>query len=147
MIIRVNLGDYMQEKKEVNRHKQRQIIVEILYQIDMGVLTFEKKDETFVDSSILGILELKEKIDEIIESVLIGYTLKRLSTVDRAILRLATYEMLETQTPFEIIIDEALNLTHTYTDLGDHKSVSFNNKVLDSIQKKLKGAYETSLNR
>lgn len=134
----------MPEKLETSRHKQRQTIIEILYQIDMGVLTFEKTDETFVDSTIESILNLKTTIDEIIESVLIGYTLRRISTVDRAILRLATYEMLETQTPFEIIIDEALNLTHTYTDLGDHKSVSFNNKVLDSIQKKLRGAYESS---
>lgn len=137
----------MSEKKEVNRHKQRQIIIETLYQIDMGVLVFEKTDESFVDMALSGIIQIQKKIDEIIESVLVGYTLKRLSMVDRAILRLATYEMLETQTPYEIIIDEALNLTHTYTDLGDHKSVSFNNKVLDSIQKKIKGDYEASPNR
>jgi N utilization substance protein B len=137
----------MQVKSETSRHKQRQTIIEILYQIDMGVLNFEKTEEAFVDTAVASILDLKETIDETIESVLIGYTLKRISTVDRAILRLATYEMLETQTPFEIIIDEALNLTHTYTDLGDHKSVSFNNKVLDSIQKKLRGAYESSADR
>lgn len=137
----------MQVKSETSRHKQRQAIIEILYQIDMGVLNFEKTEEAFVDTAVASILDLKETIDETIESVLIGYTLKRISTVDRAILRLATYEMLETQTPFEIIIDEALNLTHTYTDLGDHKSVSFNNKVLDSIQKKLRGAYESSADR
>lgn len=137
----------MQTKSEINRHKQRQMIIEILYQIDMGVLTFEKTNEPFIDEAVETILLIQKDIDEIIESVLVGYTLKRISTVDRAILRLATYEMIETQTPAEIIIDEALNLTHTYTDLGDHKSVSFNNKVLDSIQKKVKGAYETGSNR
>jgi len=35
----------MPEKLETSRHKQRQTIIEILYQIDMGVLTFEKTDE------------------------------------------------------------------------------------------------------
>jgi N utilization substance protein B len=77
-------------------------------------------------------------IDATIEDALVGYTLKRLSTVDRAIIRLAVFELRHTQTPSEIVLDEALHLTHIYTDMGDKKAVAFNNKLLDSILKGLK---------
>ena len=36
-----------------------------------------------------------------------------------------------------IIINEALEITKLYSDLGDHKAVSFNNKLLDNISKNI----------
>lgn len=128
----------MSDNKPLNRREQRMRIIEILYQYDMG-MTPEKEGEAYVDDMVFHVLNDQESIDQTIESVLENYTLKRISTVDRAILRLATYELSDTQTPAEIIIDEALRLTHIYTDLGDHKAVSFNNKVLDKLYKKIRG--------
>lgn len=78
------------------------------------------------------------KIDEIISSTLERYTIDRLNLVDKAIIRLAVSEMLEGKEPIEVIINEALEITKVYTDLGDHKSVSFNNRLLDNISKKMK---------
>lgn len=127
----------MSEMKPLNRREQRMRIIEILYQYDIGVVP-EKVGEAYVDEMVEKVLEDQASLDQMIEAVLENYTLKRISTVDRAILRLALYELRDTPTPAEIVIDEALRLTHIYTDLGDHKAVSFNNKVLDKLFKKVR---------
>ncbi len=129
----------MDTKAQLSRRKQRIVIIELLYQKDMG-MTPEIPDIPFVQEALASIETEQALIDQIIEDVLVGYTLKRLSTVDRAILRLAVFELRNTQTPSEIILDEALHLTHIYTDMGDKKAVAFNNKVLDSILKVVKPA-------
>jgi N utilization substance protein B len=54
--------------------------------------------------------------------------------VDRSILRLAVYELLETQTPPPVIIDEALEIARRFS--GD-EAVHFINGVLDAIRKDL----------
>lgn len=127
----------MDTNAQLSRRKQRIAIIELLYQQEMGMQP-EIPDIPFVQEAMTSIAAEKKLIDAIIEDVLVGYTLKRLSTVDRAILRLAVFELRATQTPSEIILDEALHLTHIYTDLGDKKAVAFNNKVLDSILKVIK---------
>lgn len=122
------------------RHAQRQRIIESLYQVDLGAQeAFESSEIPFIHETLTGIFEHLAEIDAIISESLVGYTLKRLSYVDRAIIRLAVYEMAFTQTPTEIILNEALELTHTYTDLGDQKSVAFNNRLLENIYEALKG--------
>ena len=126
----------MEAKAPLSRRKQRILIIELLYQKEMGMHP-EHPDIPFVKEAMTTIETTQETIDQTIEDALVGYTLKRLSMVDRAILRLAVFELRHTQTPSEIILDEALHLTHIYTDLGDKKAVAFNNKVLDSILKRL----------
>lgn len=78
-----------------------------------------------------------ENIDNIISSTLVNYTIERLNTVDKAIVRLATAEMMMKEIDKKIIIDEALEITKLYSDTGDHKAVSFNNRLLDNISKKI----------
>lgn len=75
-------------------------------------------------------------IDELITNSLVNYSLNRLSYVDRAIIRVATYEMLHDQAK-EIAINEAIEITKIYTDLGDQKAKAFNNRLLDNISKRL----------
>ncbi len=77
------------------------------------------------------------KIDELISSTLVNYSISRLNTVDKAIVRLAVAEMLEGKLDKKIIINEALEITKLYSDTGDHKAVSFNNRLLDNISKKI----------
>ncbi|MFH5882101.1 transcription antitermination factor NusB [Liberiplasma polymorphum] len=119
-----------------SRREQRALIIEELYKLDMNDMQkFTLTEFEFVDEMIQGILDNLPKIDTLISEHLERWTLKRVSYVDRAILRLAVYEMYATDTPAEIIINEALNLTRTFTDEGDSKAVSFNNSVLDKIKK------------
>lgn len=76
------------------------------------------------------------KIDEYIASSLDNYTIDRLNLVDKAIIRVAVAEMLLDERR-SLIINEALEITKEYSDQGDHKATSFNNRLLDKISKKI----------
>lgn len=77
------------------------------------------------------------EIDQMIQSTLVNYTLERLSFVDRAIIRLAVYELMYTDTPKPIVINEAIKLTKAYSNLEDEKQSAFTNRLLDNIAKRL----------
>ncbi len=78
-------------------------------------------------------------IDQKIEAQLFDYRLSRLNYVDRAIIRLATYELYYTETEKQIVINEAVELTKIYSNLDDEKQHKFTNRLLDNIAKTLKG--------
>ncbi len=78
-----------------------------------------------------------EKIDGIIKETITNYSIDRLNLVDKAIIRVATGEMLLNKLDRRIIINEALEITKLYSDQGDHKATSFNNRLLDNISKKI----------
>ena len=78
----------------------------------------------------------EEKIDSIISECLVNYTIERLNQVDKAIIRLATAELLA-GTAKNIVINEALEITKEYSDQGDGKAVRFNNKLLDNIANRI----------
>ena len=117
------------------RREQRIKILEILYTLDLqGENDFEPTQNAFIDEIIAGVITYQETIDALIQNHLIKYTLKRLSYVDRALLRMATFEMYGTPTPAEIVINEALEIVKLYSDEGDGKMVGFINSVLDKIK-------------
>ena len=124
------------------RHQSRQFAVQILYTFEQNELTLQDAiDQVFANYELSNdavefanyTVLYKDKIDELISSNLTNYKLERLNSVDRAILRLATAELLQGLTAKTIIINEALDLTREFSDSGDNKAVHFNNKVLDSI--------------
>jgi N utilization substance protein B len=129
----------MDELRKKTRRQEREDIIKKLYEIDInnGDISFLEENE-FTSSSIQGVIEHLEKIDEIITVNLDRWRISRLTYIDRAIIRFATYELYYTETPHEIVINEALNLTKKYSDEGDNKMVGFTNKVLDNIKKYLK---------
>lgn len=85
----------------------------------------------------LNVMSMIKEIDEIISNSLVGYTINRLNVVDRCIVELATYEMKQNIVPPAVAINEALEITKMYTDVGDMKEVKFNNKLLDNIKHSL----------
>jgi N utilization substance protein B len=93
--------------------------------------------DEFAKALIDGVIEHLEAIDEVISSSLVKWTLSRMSYLDRAIVRIATYEMMFTNIPTTIIINEAVEISKAYTDLEDGASSKFNNKLLDTISKSL----------
>ena len=111
----------------------REQLLHKLYQFDL-LKQIDNEDEILKD-----IINNLNDIDDIIIENLFNYQIERLSFLDRAIIRLATYELKNTETPSAIIIDEAVNLTKKYSDLDDEKQHKFNNKVLDNISKFLRG--------
>lgn len=120
------------------RRKKREEVIKKLYEIDIndGILENEIEDE-YVSDSVKGVLESLETVDRKIKESLEKWTIERLTFVDRAIIRFATYELVFTSLPTEIIINEALVLTRKFSDEGNNKMVGFTNKVLDNIKNTL----------
>ncbi len=63
-----------------------------------------------------------------------NWRIERMPVVDRNVLRLGIYEMIEAQTPPAIVIDEALELARQFSG---EESVAFINGVLDAIRRDL----------
>merc|ERR1711879_353819 len=117
------------------RRKKREEIIQKLYEVDINGGVLETKiDDEYISASINGVLEELETIDRKIKESLQKWTIERLTYVDRAIIRFATYELIFTSLPSEIIINEALVLTRKFSDEGNNKMVGFTNKVLDNIK-------------
>ncbi len=85
---------------------------------------------------IEGVAENNGRINSIIIESLESYKIQRLSYVDRAIMRVATYELLQ-GVPKNIVINEAIDITKVFSEEGDGKARKFNNKLLDNISKKV----------
>ena len=73
-----------------------------------------------------------DKIDIIIKDHLIDWNFERLDKVDKQILRVGIYELLYTDTPYQIVIDEAVKLAKNFSE---DKAKSFINGILDRIAK------------
>ncbi len=114
------------------RRKLRIETVNCLYQYDLIGENSNQEENSLCKS----VIENQVEIDNIIESSLTNYSLNRLSYLDRAIMRLATYEMKFTDTPHPIIINEAIEITKELSDIDD-KQFKFNNRLLENIKKKV----------
>lgn len=128
--------------EKLNRSELRRIIMTILYQktvyevnkIDFTLENLIKDtleiDNEFVKDSIYGVLTYQKEIDKIVNKYLTSWTIDRLSYTDQAILRLATYELLYTDTPEIVAINEAIELSKQYSDESVTKMI---NATLDKI--------------
>lgn len=80
-------------------------------------------------------------VDQLIDSSMVNWSLERLVAVDRDILRLAVAEMLYEGTPFEVAIDEAVELAKQYSTEESGKFVNgVLKRLLPSVDAHHKGA-------
>lgn len=92
------------------------------------ILALQKKADELVDF----ILGKKERIDATLAAVVENFAPERIDPVDRAILRLGTYEILHAAVPPKVAINEAIELAKRF---GTTDSRRFVNGVLDKIAK------------
>ena len=128
---------------KLTRTEAREKIMIILYQIDFYIkdnISFDVEevikenleiDNKYVRDIVNGVLENLEELDEVINKYLDNWDLDRLGKTDKAILRLAAYEMLHYDTPKIVAINEAVELAKKYSD---EKVVKLINAVLDKIR-------------
>ena len=125
-----------------NRSELREIIMKIIYQVNM----FEESkldynlnelikeqlevENDFVNETIDGIIKNKEKIDSLANKYLKDWTMERLNKVDQAIISLGIYELMYTDTPSIVAINEAIELSKKYSDDAVTKMI---NGILDKI--------------
>lgn len=116
------------------RRKAREEAFKQLFQYEMSERFEEDYSNDFTKELITGVHENKEKIDNIIEKYLINWTLERISLVDKALLRIALYEIAFIEDiPHAVSINEAIELAHQY---GDENSSKFINGILSKIIEK-----------
>ena len=131
------------------RHADRRRALDVLYQADvMGVrptAVLEQWREAtgedvaeFTGELVRGVEEYREDVDILIGETAHGWSVDRMAAVDRAILRLATYELLFLpDTPVAVAIDEAVGAAK---ELSTEDSGRFVNGVLGRIASDLGGA-------
>ncbi|PAV29106.1 N utilization substance protein B [Virgibacillus profundi] len=124
----------------MNRHKAREKAFQILFQLDINdndpkvaiqeFLEIEEADQ-FLTDLVEGVTTNKNNIDQIIGDHLENWSLERIASVEKTILRIAAFEMTYLEDiPAGVSINEAVELGNTY---GDDKSGKFINGVLSKI--------------
>jgi transcription antitermination protein NusB len=93
------------------------------------------------DEWVDAVLQARETIDEQLAKVVDHYAPERIDPVDRAVLRLATYEILHAGTPAKVAINEAIELAKRF---GTSDSGRFVNGILDRIAHSAKALSDAS---
>ena len=115
----------------MSRSAAREEAFKILFQLDFNDENERKHKHAFTTQLVNGIVEQKEKIDQIIKDHLENWSFDRLAQVEKTILRIATYEIaFLDDIPNGVSINEAVELANKY---GDEKSGKFINGVLAKI--------------
>jgi len=87
----------------------------------------------FASFLVAGSLMKAEKLDHLIENHASNWRVSRMPMIDRNLLRMASFELLESQDiPVKVTLDEAIELAKQF---GTADSSAFINGVLDSLQK------------
>jgi N utilization substance protein B len=127
---------------DMNRSELRKVIMTVLYQIsiyesnkikynvDSVIKESLEIENDFVNSIVYGVIENKTSIDEVANKHLKDWSIDRLGKTDQAILRIGIYEILYTDTPDIVCINEAVELAKEYSD---EKVKNMINAVLDNI--------------
>ena len=130
------------------RRKGRELAVQALYQMEIRGETcaealrlfWERCDaneraKEFGRALVTGVSELHERIDRLIAEATEHWRVERLSPVDLNVLRVATYELMQSQSiPVSVVLDEAIEIARRF---GTSDSAVFVNGVLDQIALRL----------
>ena len=124
------------------RRRAREAALEVLFQMDLGKLSladalasvqglgWAPDDWTFIVTLARGTRETLAAIDVLIAGVAEHWTLERMATVDRNILRMAVFELQGGDTPVGVVINEAVELAKRYST---EESGRFVNGMLGKI--------------
>ena len=133
-----------------SRHKAREQALQVLFQWDArkntpgesidafyGSLSSEEgeavtKRDAFLERLVHGTVADIVEIDTQITKHAEHWRIERMPAVDRNILRLAVFELLHTDTPPPVLIDEAIELARRFSG---KESIQFVNGVLDAVRR------------
>jgi len=125
------------------RSRAREVALQVLFQDDLNprnnpavaddlVRRRLRRPELVEFARILvaGVRGNREALDELIAQTAQNWTLGRIAPTDRNVLRLGAYEILHSDTPDRVAVDEAVNLAKRY---GTAQSGKFVNGILDRL--------------
>lgn len=126
------------------RSRAREIVLQVLYQDDLNSDQPEEVRLRFISSRLnhdRALIEFAEQllggvrahckaVDVRLEKIARNWKLSRMAATDRNVLRLGAYEILFSDTPDRVAINEAIELAKRY---GTNNSSQFVNGVLDRL--------------
>src|SRR5262245_37258029 len=126
------------------RSKSREVALQVLYQDDLNpgeepvdrgpFLRSRLRDDedliVFAQSLIDGVRRNRSELDALLTRTADNWSLERMAATDRNLLRLGAYEILYTQTPGPVAINEAVELAKRF---GTAQSAQFVNGILDKF--------------
>lgn len=101
---------------------------------ESGVRVLDEATGELARALARGTAARLDRIDPLLEAQAEHWRLERMAIVDRWILRLGAYELLETDTPRAVVINEAVELARTFST---EDAVRFVNGVLDGLARAL----------
>ncbi len=131
----------------MNRTAMRELAFKLVYEIEVQKEESEEELNVFLENNeitdenvikylkdiTLGIKENSNEIDELISKNLKqNWSLNRISKINLSLIKIAIYEMLYTEVPYKVAINEAVELAKKY---ADDSSPVFINGILASIVK------------
>ncbi|HVS74182.1 MAG TPA: transcription antitermination factor NusB [Candidatus Acidoferrales bacterium] len=130
------------------RSKAREFALQMLFQWDMSPeeparledrfwrgARAAKQTRTFANQLFEGAAGEAASLDKLLAFHTKNWRTERLAALDRAILRLAAYELRQGETPPKVVLNEALELAKKYSS---EDASAFVNGVLDAFRKSLK---------
>lgn len=125
------------------RSRAREVALQVLYQDDLNPTHSPLDDERFVHSRlsapelidfagslIFGVRSNREKLDQVLSQTADHWSLERMAATDRNVLRLGAFEILHSDTPDRVAINEAVELAKRF---GSRQSAQFVNGILDRL--------------
>ena len=141
-----------------NKSSSRLFSVQILYEMEINGKSFEKIKKRFSEESffeleeindlgkpnfnyieklVKGVSQNQDKIDTIIKDNLVGWSLARINSLARAILRVSIFELLDdNNVPKKVVFNEYIEIAKFFFDADEP---SFINAILDTVSKNYKG--------
>lgn len=128
--------------EQLTRSELRKNIMTILYQINLYTLNkisynvddiireVNPIENEFVKDVVYGVITKTDEIDALANKYLNKWTIDRLGNTDQSIIRMAIYELLFTDTPEIVVINEAIELAKLYSDDSVKNMI---NGILDKI--------------
>ena len=125
------------------RRHAREAVVALLYAYDLGnedvssfsdqVLEERKirnKQKEFALTLCNGVLEKLSELDKAISTQIKEWDYDRIGSIEKAVLRLGTYEILYEKVDKAVVINEAIEISKEF---GNEQSPKFINGVLDNV--------------
>ncbi len=126
-----------------SRSRAREVALQVLYQDDFRSETESGDDESFLHARLAdaelvkfarglvnGVRRNRGEIDAELSQKADNWSLHRMAATDRNVLRLGAYEILYSDTPNRVAINEAIELAKRF---GSAQSAQFVNGVLDRL--------------
>jgi N utilization substance protein B len=131
------------ETRVTRRSRARQVAFQVLFQDDLNPRVNPAHADAllrrrlrvrelveFARELVAGVRRNRPEIDRVIEQTAEHWSLERMSATDRNVLRLGAYEILYSDTPNRVAIDEAIELARRF---GTAQSAAFVNGILDRL--------------